>query len=324
MIGEVAALRDRVISLAELHEQVCSRGVETLQRLAGPAPLQTGAGATTAISGEPLAIVGMSCMFPDSPNLRVYWQNISKSFDAVQEIPVDRWPIEAYFSPDRLARDKFYSRWAAYLKDVVIDPLKFQIPPAALFSIEPVQLLTLEVAAAALNDAGYDRPDFPRRRTDVIMGAAASHEHAMRYAMRTMMRQYLPQVKELTDEQRELIYDSLERQLPEWSEDSFPGILTNLIAGRISNRFDLGGSNFTVDAACASSLAALQTAAAQLRSGACDAALVGAADGNTTAFCFMCFAKTTLYHPTEDRNRSMSMRTGSASVKGSAPLCSSA
>ena len=49
---------------------------------------------------------------------------------------------------------------------------------------------------------------------------------------------------------------------PEWTEDSFPGILLNVAAGRVANRFDLGGVNYTVDAACASSLAAVYSRAA--------------------------------------------------------------
>jgi acyl transferase domain-containing protein/NAD(P)H-dependent flavin oxidoreductase YrpB (nitropropane dioxygenase family) len=298
MIGEVAALRDRVTSAAELHEQVCQGGVETLKNLATQRTKlgDTGNAAIVDVV-EPLAIIGMGCMFPDAPNLRAYWQNILNQHDAVREVSPDRWRPEDFFSTDRVARDRLYSKWGAFLGNVVFDPLKYQIPPASLFSIEPVQLLALEVAAEALADAGYDRPDFPRKRTAVIMAAAGTHEQGMRYGIRTLMRQYVPRAAGLTDEQREQVYDSLERQLPEWTEDSFPGILANVIAGRIANRFDLGGSNFTVDAACASSLAALQTAAAQLRSGACDAALVGAADGNNSAFCFMCFAKTHALSP---------------------------
>jgi acyl transferase domain-containing protein len=52
------------------------------------------------------------------------------------------------------------------------------------------------------------------------------------------------------------------------TEDSFPGVLANVIAGRIANRLDLGGVNYTVDAACASSLAALDVAVKELLTGA--------------------------------------------------------
>ena len=46
--------------------------------------------------------------------------------------------------------------------------MKWRIPPASLLSIEPIQLLSLEVAARAMADAGYDRRDFPREQLGVI------------------------------------------------------------------------------------------------------------------------------------------------------------
>src|SRR5262249_47066600 len=85
--------------------------------------------------------------------------------------------------------------------------------------------------------------------------------------------------------------------LPEWSEDSFPGILANVIAGRIANRLDLGGANFTVDAACASSLAAVHLAARELESGASDLVLVGGVDTQQGPFAYMAFSKTQALSP---------------------------
>ncbi len=296
MIGEVATLRSRVISMAELHADVCDGGNALLERLAArQLPWQSALPRRT--EHQDLAIVGIGCMFPQSPDLRTYWQNIVNGFDAVTEIPPERWRTEDFFSEDRFAPDRLYSKWGSFLGDVVFDPLKYRIPPNSLRSIEPIQLLALEVASEALRDAGYGRPDFPCERTSVIFAAAGSHDHAMRYAFRAMMRQYLPQAVGLTDAMREEIYASLDGQLPEWTEDSFPGFLMNVIAGRIANRFNLGGTNFTVDAACAASLAALQTGAEQLRAGICDAALIGAVDGTNNPFCYMCFSKTQALSP---------------------------
>ncbi|HTU89854.1 MAG TPA: acyltransferase domain-containing protein, partial [Gemmataceae bacterium] len=88
-----------------------------------------------------------------------------------------------------------------------------------------------------------------------------------------------------------------EEHLPEWSEDSFPGFLGNVIAGRIAHAFDLHGPNFTVDAACAASLAALFTAVELLRSASADLMIVGGADGTNNPFGFMSFAKTHALSP---------------------------
>ena len=296
MIGDVATLRTQPIGMQELHEEVTSGNVEVLARQVQRSN-SVPATPKAARVGEPLAIVGMGCMLPESGNIRRYWQNIFKRFDAIREVPADRWRMDDFFSSNRLERDRVYSKWGSFLEQYRFDPMKYRIPPAAVASIEPIQLLALEVAEQALDDAGYRFDGFPRERTAVIFAAAGTHDVGLAYAFRTMMRHHLPMVEGLSNEVRDRIYASLESQLPEWTEDSFAGFLLNVVAGRIANRFDLRGPNFTVDAACASSMAAVQTAAEQLRSGSCDAALVGAVDGTNNPFCFMSFAKTHALSP---------------------------
>jgi acyl transferase domain-containing protein len=65
-----------------------------------------------------------------------------------------------------------------------------------------------------------------------------------------------------------------------------------VVTGRISNHFDLGGPNFTTDAACASSFAAVAMAANLLRKGDADLVVTGGADTANDPFTFMCFSKT--------------------------------
>jgi acyl transferase domain-containing protein len=77
-----------------------------------------------------------------------------------------------------------------------------------------------------------------------------------------MMRHYLPQIEGLSPEVRAQVLAGLEARTPEWTEDSFPGFLGNVIAGRIARELDLNGPNYTVDAACAASLAALSASCA--------------------------------------------------------------
>ncbi len=248
-----------------------------------------------------IAIVGMACMFPKSPDLRRYWENIMQRLDCVQEVPADRWKVGDFFDDDRLARDKIYSKWGGFLESIRFDPMKWKIPPASLLSIDPIQLLSLEVANQAFEDAGYHERAFPKERTGVIFACAGSHDVGSDYAFRTMLQHYLPRVTDLTPEMRAHITDEINATLPEWTEDSFPGFLMNVIAGRIANRFDLGGPNYVVDAACAASLAALHAAIGQLRLKTVDAMLVGAADGTNNPFCYMSFAKT---HALSPRGRS--------------------
>ena len=184
-------------------------------------------------------------MLPKAADLSAYWANILNKVDAVGEIPKERWDWERHFDPDRRARDKIYSKWGGFLEDLAFDPTRYGIPPNALRSIEPIQLLALEAVRTALADAGYAERPFRREQTSVILGAGGgAGALGEQYAIRSTLPDLLDEVP-----------DELLAQLPEWTEDSFPGILLNVIAGRIANRFDLGGVNYTVDAACASSLA---------------------------------------------------------------------
>jgi acyl transferase domain-containing protein/NAD(P)H-dependent flavin oxidoreductase YrpB (nitropropane dioxygenase family) len=296
VLGEAAGLRSEVQSMAELHAAVCQEPVPLWDRAVEFMPTWWRKRPRKRLA-EPLAVVGVGCMFPQSPDVQQYWQNIIRRFDAVREVPPDRWRPEDFFHPERSQSDHFYSKLGAFLEPVAFDPFRYRIPPASLPSIEPIQLLALEVARQALEDAGYQRPEFPRQRTAVIFAVAGMHDVGLAYSFRTALRHWLPQVAELDETTRRRILADLEGKLPKWTEDSFPGFLPNVVPGRIANRFNLTGANFTVDAACASSLAALQVGAEQLRSGACDAALVGAADGSNNFFCYMSFAKTHAMSP---------------------------
>src|SRR5262249_62327883 len=131
------------------------------------------------------------------------------------------------------------SRWGGSLKDGAFDPVRYGMPPNSLLSIEPLQLLTLEVVRVALQDAGYlDRP-FPRQRTSVIFGAGGGiADLGHQYAFRSALPMYMSDAGA-----------SALTRLPEWTEDSFPGILLNVAAGRVANRFDLSGVNYSVAAA---------------------------------------------------------------------------
>ena len=295
LLGDVATLHDALQPIAELHRRITAGSQQLLEAWAPPPP---------AVQAEPrrhkherLAIVGIGCLFPDSPELKSYWGNILRSFNTIREVPPERWRAEDHYHPGRTTPDRVCSARGSFLGEMRFDPFRYRIPPASIPSIEPIQLLALEVARHALEDAGYGRRPFPQERTSVIVAAAGTHDLGLGYAFRVGMQHWLPQLEGLDPATREAILQELKGRLPTWTEDSFAGFLLNVVAGRIANRFNLRGSNFTVDAACASSLAALQVAAEQLRSGTCDAALVGAVDGTNNPFCFMSFAKTYALSP---------------------------
>ena len=244
-----------------------------------------------------IAITGMAGIFPGAGDLKTFWSNILNRVNSIREVDPERWRLEDLFDADPRCKDHIYSKWGGFLDDIPFDPTEFGIPPVTLKSIDAMQLLALKVAKKALEDAGFDKAAFPKDRTTVIFGAGGMHDQCIDYVFRTMLMHYLPRITGLSDNTRIHLLDSFNAMLPEWTEDSFPGILSNVVAGRVANRMDLHGSNFTVDAACASSLAALDVGISKLRSGQADAAVVGAVDLTDNVMGFMAFAKTMVLSP---------------------------
>nr|WP_326647988.1 SDR family NAD(P)-dependent oxidoreductase [Streptomyces sp. NBC_01750] len=289
MLGQIATARAETTTVAALHAQVTDGATALLAERAEQ---------IRALSAEPvpreeapldIAVVGMACRYPGAGDLAGYWANIVAGTDSVGEVPDDRWDTAAHYDPDPArAGERTPSRWGGFLPPAPFDALTHGIAPASLGSIEPVQLLALDVSARALADAGYARDrQFDRSRTSVVFGAEAGTDLAGAYGFRALHSGYLGELP-----------PELDAQLPRLTEDSFPGVLANVIAGRVANRLDLGGANCTIDAACASSLAALDLACKQLRDGDSDMALCGGADVHNGINDYLMFASVRALSPT--------------------------
>ncbi|MEN3362655.1 MAG: hypothetical protein V7637_6637, partial [Mycobacteriales bacterium] len=292
MAGQVAVLRSAPTTIAGLHESVTAGAARFLAGRRAALRADLGGPDPQPATAPPLdvAIVGMACVFPGAPDLASFWANVVGGVDAVTEVPADRWDTATYYRAD--GEGGTPSRWGGFLPPTPFDPLRYGIPPASLASIEPVQLLALEVARRALADAGY--PDgggaadgFDRSRASVVFGAGGGGDLSNAAVLRSVLPGYLGELPA-----------ALSARLPALTEDSFPGMLANVIAGRIANRLDLRGANFTVDAACAASLAALDVACAELVTGRSDLVLCGGADLHNGINDYLLFSSVHALSPT--------------------------
>ncbi|WP_329074117.1 SDR family NAD(P)-dependent oxidoreductase [Streptomyces niveus] len=289
MAGEVVVLREAVTTVAALHGAVSEGAGDLLRARAGELRGRLGVGrADERPAPEPLrvAVVGMAGMFPGAPDLADFWANILAGKDCVTEVPAQRWDQERYYAPDGDG-ERTPSRWGGFLPEIPFDPLRYGIPPASLAAVEPVQLLALEAARRALADAGYDAKGTDHARTSVVFGAEAGSDLSNATTLRTVLPGYIGTIPPALDE-----------QLPRLTEDSFPGMLANVIAGRVANRLDLGGANYTVDAACASSLTAVDVACKELVAGTSDMVLCGGADLHNGINDYLLFSSVHALSPT--------------------------
>lgn len=250
----------------------------------------------------PIAIVALSALLPGSHDPAGFWRSVVAGEDLVTEVPQTHWLIDDYYDPDPSAPDKTYCRRGAFLPPVKFDPLAFGIPPKALHATDTSQLLALMVADRLLAAVAPDRlSSVDRERVSVILGTSTL-ELLSGMAGRIQRPVWLKALREsgMPEPEAQAICDRIADHYVPWQEDTLPGVLSNVIAGRIANKFDLHGSNYTADAACASSLAALSSGINQLALGQADLVITGGVDTLNDPQTFLSFSKTPALSPTED------------------------
>jgi acyl transferase domain-containing protein len=247
-------------------------------------------------SQQDIAIVGMACVFPAAPDVPTYWDNILRKVDAITD-PPDDWEGLAHFDPASTANDRIYCKAGGWLKDLSFTPAEFGVMPVAVDGADPDHFLGLAIAHRALQDAGYTDRAFDRTRAEVIVGRGTYINRAYTNQLHhcLVIDQTIRLLKELhpqhTEGDLQRIKETLKAGLAPFEADTAPGLVPNVMTGRIANRLDFMGPNYTIDAACASSLIALDLAVQDLRSGRCDLSLVGGANVATAAPTFMLFCQ---------------------------------
>jgi enediyne polyketide synthase len=247
-----------------------------------------------------LSIVGMACRFPDAQSPAELWENVLARRQAFRRIPEERLQLEDYFSTDREAPDSIYATQAAVIEGFDFDRVRYRVSDESFRCTDMAHWLALDVARHALADAGYpEGAGLPHESTGVIVGNTLTGE----FSRANSLRLRWPYVRRVLEENAppvpggipagwmERLEQAYKSPFPETGEESLAGGLSNTLAGRIANHFDLRGGAFTVDGACAASMLAVTQAASALESGDLDVALVGGVDLSIDPFELIGFAK---------------------------------
>lgn len=242
----------------------------------------------------PIAIVGMGVIFPQARNLAQYWRNILTGKDLISDVPSSHWLIDDYYDPDPDAQDKTYCKRGAFIPDIDFHPMEYGIPPSNIPVLDTSQLLALVVAKQVLGDIKTSSSQaLNLNRVSVILSTAALE--ALQYTSARMQRPiWTKALREagLDEALINQINDKISNSYAGWQENTFPGLLGNVVAGRIANRFNFGGTNCATDAACAGSLAALSMSINELQLHQCDMVISGGVDTLNDIVMYMCFSKT--------------------------------
>lgn len=238
----------------------------------------------------------MSCLFPGAPDLATFWSNIVGGKDAIRDVTDREWKVDDYYDPNAASFGMTYSKRAGFISEHAdFDPLQYGVMPSSVAGSDPDQFLTLKVAHEAMADAGYlDRP-LDKDRAEVILGRIGSpgagslnliQQSKTVNEVSGLLRGLLPEASsDLVDQ----VVAELKERLVTCNSDTIPGAMPNVLAGRIAAKLGFRGRNLLIDAACASSMVAVETAVNDLLSGRCDFALAGGLHVNSSAVFFQMF-----------------------------------
>jgi acyl transferase domain-containing protein/acyl carrier protein len=205
----------------------------------------------SAPAGGDIAVIGMACRFPGGSTIEEFWHLLSEGRSAISEVPPLRWEIDAYYSPDRNAPAKSYSKWAGFVEGIeFFDAAFFGIADDDARIMDPQQRMLLELAQELFERAGYNDSELKGTSTGVFLGAGES-----------------PYVR-----------DRMELISPSAMKHFIAGKIQNMMAARISDFYDLRGESQTIDTACSSALVAIHRACQSIRAGECDCAVAGGAE----------------------------------------------
>ncbi|MFX1481208.1 MAG: beta-ketoacyl synthase N-terminal-like domain-containing protein, partial [Promethearchaeota archaeon] len=307
MTGESISLQKSIRTIPQIHYDIIEGGSKFIKRSSNQilkqssGPLEMKKEQVRLSTKSKIAIVGLGGLFPDAENIPQYWSNIVNKVNSITEVPKDRWDPNIYFDKDHSSLDKSYSKIGGFVKKFEFQSIKYRIPPKMAERMDLVQKWAIITAKEALLDAGYPIDGKKRLPIAIIVGNSSGGD-AQRFSnKRIIFNEIKYRINEASSqmildfEQKENLLNFLEEKIinpvPVINEDTMPGELPNIIAGRVANVFNLTGKSMTTDAACASSLAAIDTAVNGLLVKNYDIALVGGVDSSMDPQTYIKFCK---------------------------------
>ncbi|MFX1277800.1 MAG: beta-ketoacyl synthase N-terminal-like domain-containing protein [Promethearchaeota archaeon] len=310
MTGDSISLQKTIRSIPQIHSDIIEEGLKfirknsnyILKETLGRVPMNKEKYLKKIQSiGNKIAIVGMGGLFPDAENIPQFWDNIISKKYSITTVPKDRWDSDIFYDSDHSIPDKTYTKIGGFVKKFEFKSIKYRIPPKMADRMDLVQKWAIITAEEALIDAGYPIDGKKRLSIATIVGNSSGGDTQRISNKRILFNEIKYRLNEassqmiLKPEEKENLLKFLESKIinhiPVINEDTMPGELANIIAGRVANVFNLTGKSMTTDAACASSLAAIDTAVNGLLVKDYDTVLVGGVDSSMDPQTYIKFCK---------------------------------
>ena len=244
-----------------------------------------------------IVIAGLGVRLPGAPDVPHFWEALKSGEKQLSPIPETSFDNAAYAELDKKSNYRLPMIQAGVIKDFKFNNIKYRMPPTTVRSLERGQLLGLDAADEAISSCGLDKLLSPGNKTGVILGTIAG-ERQNKNILRVrkgLLGEIIESFGNLGPETSkniaQALVEAIRARVPENNEDTTPGLLSNIISGRIANHFGLNGANYVIDASCASAVMAISNAARSLAFKDLDFVLAGGVDANLYPVVLMAFKR---------------------------------
>ncbi|MCF6248089.1 MAG: acyltransferase domain-containing protein [Desulfobacula sp.] len=252
-----------------------------------------------------IVVAGLGVFLPGAKNTQEFWKVLKSGKPQLSDIPKEHFDNDAYSSLDKTSFYRLPKVTAGVVKDHKFNNLKYRMPPMMVKSIERGQIFGLEAANEALESSGLLEQLSAANKVGVILGTIAGERQSKNIVRvrKQLLGNALKNAKGIDKDKSEKLslafVDAIRAAIPENNEDTTPGLLSNIISGRIANYFGLNGANYVIDASCASAFIAMKNAARNLKQKDLDFVLAGGVDTNLYPAVLMAFKRLGLLSESE-------------------------
>ncbi|ACN16274.1 predicted polyketide synthase [Desulforapulum autotrophicum HRM2] len=300
LVGESLAYFNNPISLADIHATLFDHKKGLIQNLGA---LEIFSSDQNSINDE-IAVIGMGCVLPGAKSPEELWTAILERRYSIREMPETRMRRDLYYDADKSAEDKSYTLLAGQVEDYTFDHERFGYTPEKAANLSRSQQMLLDATYQAVEASGYLGKDNhfqceDPERTAVIVATCLGNELGNNLQLKyhfpeiVAMLQRTEAYSTLTDQEKKTIKDQLQTGLEADNPgyDPVHGMLLNIEASRVAKHLGVRGTNYVVDAACASSFTAIDAAQGELLSGEVDQVIVGGVNTHLAPESFVGFCK---------------------------------
>ncbi|MDE5123618.1 MAG: PfaB family protein [Trichodesmium sp. St19_bin1] len=234
-----------------------------------------------------IAIIGLSCLFPDAQTPEQYWQNLLRKQDSTSLATEQQMGVDAnvFYTNQKGITDKYYCLKGGYIKDFKFDTKGYQIAPDILENLDQLYQWSIYVAKEALKDSGYLDNFAVLKRCGVILGNLSFPTRKSHSLFAPIYHQAFNSALKKLLNKPEFTLANIHEKVSDLNSN-----ISGYPASIIAQSLRLSGINFSLDAACASSLYSIKIASDYLLANKADLMLAGAVSCGDSLFIHQGFS----------------------------------